>query len=113
LADNRVLYQDRTAALTEETIVLRGFTKVLGRARRISLSQIASFRVRSLADFPNEQLPRWGVDDRGVWYTRDPRRWRRQTAIELTFVNGEEVGFTPAHGHRFQDLLHQLGVKEA
>ena len=110
---NRVLYQDRTAALTDETIVLRGFTKVLGRARRIQLDQVASFRLRPQSDFPNEQLPRWGVDDRGVWFTRDSRRWRRQFALELTFASGETVGFSPAHAHRFRELLVQLGVRES
>lgn len=109
----RVLYQDRTVALTEETLVLRGFTKVLGRARRIQLDQIESFRLRPQSDFPNGQLPKWGVDDRGVWYTRDPRRWRRQAAIEVKFTNGDEVGFSPAHVQRFRELLIHHGVKEA
>jgi len=109
---SRVLYQDRTVALTEETLVLRGFTKVLGRARRIQIDQITSFRLRPQSEFPNGQLPKWGIDDRNVWYTRDSRRWRRQSAIEVTFINGETVGFSPAHANRFQELLLQLGVKE-
>jgi hypothetical protein len=110
---NRVLYQDRTVALTDEALVLRGFTKVLGRSRRIQISQIASFRLRPQSEYPNERLPKWGIDDRGVWFTRDPRRWRRQSAMEITFDNGETVGFSPAHANRFRELLAGLGVKES
>ena len=110
---SRILYQDRAAALSDEALVLRGFTKILGRPRRVELSRIVSFRLRAANEFPNEQLPTWGLDDRGVWFTRDPRRWRRTTAIEVTFDNGEAVGFSPAHASRFRDLLLELGVNEA
>jgi hypothetical protein len=109
----RVLYQDRTAALTDEAVVLRGFTRLFGRSRRVQLTQITSFHLRPASEYPNEQIPRWGVDDRGVWFTRDARRWRRRVAVELTFANGERVGFTPAHPNRFRELLMQLGVNEA
>ncbi len=110
---SRILYQDRAAALSDEALVLRGFTKIIGRPRRVELPRIRSFRVRAANEFPSEHLPSWGLDDRGVWYTRDPRRWRRQIAIEVTLTNGETVGFTPAHASRFRDLLLELGVKES
>ena len=110
---SRILYQDRVCGLTEETLVLHGFTKILGRPRRIELKHIVSFQLRSADEFPNHSLPKWGVDDRGVWYTRDPRRWRRQHSIEITFDNNERVGFTPAHPTRFRDLLRHVGVSEA
>ena|SRR5665811_953449 len=106
-----VLYQDRTTALSDDAVILRGFTRILGRARRVQLSQISGYRVRHQSEFPNSQLPRWGLDDRGVWYTRDPRRWRRQASIEITFHNGEVFGFSPAHPTRFAELLNELGVK--
>jgi hypothetical protein len=110
---SRILYQDRVCGLTNDTLVLHGFTKILGRPRRIELKNIVSFLMRSSEDFPNHSLPKWGVDDRGVWYTRDPRRWRRHHSIEITFVSNERVGFTPAHPARFRDLLNQVGVTEA
>lgn len=108
----RILYQDHTAALTDEALVLRGFTKFFGRSRRVALTGIKEFAMRDRAEFAQGQFPSWGVSDEGVWYTRDPRRYRRSTAIELVFTNGESVGFTPAHAGRFRDLLLQLGVKE-
>lgn len=107
-----ILYEDNTAALTSDTIVLRGFTKFLGRTRRIPLTGIVSFHVRERADFPHMQLPAHGTSDDGVWYTRDRKRFRRQAAIEVTFANGERVGFTPAHAHRVHDLLVAHHVKE-
>jgi hypothetical protein len=110
---SRILYQDRTVALTDEAMVLRGFTKVLGRPRRVQLGQITSFAVLPESDFPNDRLPKWGVDDRGVWFTRDSQRWRRHHAIEITFANGETVGFTPAHPTRVRELLVRLGVSES
>lgn len=109
---SRILYQDRAVALTSDAVVVRGFTKLFGRARRIDIGSISSFRVRQQSDFPDQQMPPWGVNDDGVWYTRDRRRFRRHVAIELTFANNESVGFTPAHGLRFRDLLLQLNVKE-
>ena len=109
---SRILYQDRAAALSDEALVLRGFTKILGGKRRIPLAHIVSFRLRPSTDFPNEQIPKWGVDDRGVWYTRDAHRWRRRTAVELTFKNGETVGFSPAHPDRMRTLLLEIGLKE-
>ena len=108
---SRVLYQDRTTALSDDALVLQGFTRILGRARRVQLSAIAGYRVRNQSEFPNSQLPRWGLDDRGVWYTRDSRRWRRHSAIEITFHNGDVFGFSPAHPTRFAELLNELGVK--
>jgi len=109
---NRILYQDRTAALMDDALVLRGFTKILGRPRRLALSQIVAFRVRERSDFPDEELPSWGKDDRGVWYTRDPRRWRRMQSIELTLDNGDQFGFSPAHLNRFRELMTQLNIPE-
>jgi hypothetical protein len=107
-----ILYEDNTAALTSDAIVLHGFTKVLGRARRIPLNGITTFQLRGRSEFPKTQLPSFGMSDDGVWYTRDRRRFRRQIAIELTFANGERVGFSPAHAVRFRDLLVQHSVKE-
>ncbi len=109
---SRLLYQDRAVGLSDESLVLRGFTKMFGRPRRIPLNQIVSFRIRNRSDFPNEQLPRWGLDDRGVWYTRDARRWRRQSSVEVTLDDHQQVGFTPAHSGRVRELLIQLGISE-
>jgi hypothetical protein len=109
---SRILYEDRVCGLTDESLVLRGFTKILGRTRRVELRNITSFTMRSAEEFPERRLPKWGIDDRGVWYTRDSRRWRRQHSIEITFDSGERVGFTPAHPARFRDLLRQLNLSE-
>ncbi len=109
---SRLLYQDHTAALTADALVLRGFTKILGRPRRIPITDIATFKLRDRTEFPNDLLPPWGVNDDGVWYTRDRRRYRRQASIELTFSNDHSVGFSPAHPTRFRELLLNLGVKE-
>jgi hypothetical protein len=109
---NRILYEDNTAALTSDALVLRGFTKIFGRPRRIPLSGVTTVHVRERSEFPNGQLPPFGITDDGVWYTRDRRRFRRHVAIELTFANGEKVGFTPAHASRLRDLLVQHNVKE-
>lgn len=106
----RILYQDRVVALSEDAMVLRGFTKVFARPRRVRLDQIRSFRLRSETEFPDGRLPKWGVDDRGVWYTRDSRRWKRKESVEVTFLNGETVGFSPAHPQRFKELLQNLGL---
>jgi hypothetical protein len=104
------LYQDQTAALTSDALALKGFTKILGRRRRINIADISKVTLRERSEFPNGQLPHWGLDDNGVWYTRDRRRYRRATAVEITIVNGDVVGFTPAHASRLRDLLVSLGV---
>lgn len=109
---NHLLYQDHSAVLTSEVLALRGFTKILGRARRVPLDQIVSFRVRQRSEFPDEQLPRWGLNEQGVWYTRDRHRWRCRATIELKFATREPVGFSPAHASRLRDLLVGLGVSE-
>ena len=109
---SRMLYHDRVAALTDEALALRGFTKIFGRQRRVPLERITSFRLRPASDYPNEQIPAWGLDDRRVWFTRDPRRWRRTAAIEVTLDTEEIVGFSPAHPGRVRDLLVELGVTE-
>jgi hypothetical protein len=109
---SRIHYQDHTVALTDDAVILKGFTKILGRSRKVALSGVASFRMRDHAEFPSGQLPNWGVDDEGVWYTRDRRRFRRHLSIELTFTNGERIGFTPAHAARFRDLLIAHHIKE-
>lgn len=108
----KILYQDRTAALMDDALVLRGFTKILGRPRRLALGQIVAFRVRERADFPDGELPSWGKDDRGVWYARDPRRWRRARSIEIILDNGDQFGFAPAHPNRFKELMEQLNIPE-
>lgn len=108
----RILYEDNAVVLTSDELMLRGFTKFFARPRRVPLAGIANVHLRDRSEYPNGQLPRWGTSDEGVWYTRDRRRFRRQTAIELTFANGEKVGFTPAHAARVRDLLVQHSVKE-
>jgi hypothetical protein len=109
---NRILYQDHAVALTSDAIVVKGFTKILGRSRRIELAGLTSFRLREQSEFPNGQMPPWGLNDEGAWYTKDRRRFKRHQAIEVTFVNGETVGFTPAHASRFRDLLLHQNITE-
>ena len=109
---SHTLYDDHAVALTSDTLVLRGFTKFLGRARRIPLSNITNFRVRPRAQFDQNQLPGWGLNDDGVWYTRDRRRYRRDASIEIQFSSHEPVGFTPAHVARVRELLLKQGVTE-
>jgi hypothetical protein len=109
---SRLLYHDRTIALTDEAMVIRGFTRILGRPRRVALADIVSFRLRERSNFPDGRLPPWGLDDEGVWYTRDRRRFRRAAAIELVLGDRVRVGFSPAHAGRVRDLLLQRGVTE-
>lgn len=108
----RILYEDNAIIVTSDALVLNGFTKLFGRPRRIPLAGIATVHLRDRSEFASGQLPSWGASDDGVWYTRDRRRFRRQTAVELAFVNGEKVGFTPAHAARVRDLLVQHAVRE-
>jgi hypothetical protein len=108
----RLLYQDHATALSSDAIVVRRFTKILGRSRRIALGDIEWFTVRDRSEFPEQRLPDWGVSHDGVWYTRDRSRWRCRGAVEMALRGGHVIGFTPAHPARIRDLLVRQGVKE-
>lgn len=104
------LYEDQTVALTSTALVLRGATRFLGRTRRVYVADLVTFELKHRAAYPNQQLPRRGKSETGVWFTRDPRRWKRSVAIEIHLKNGESLGFTPAHAGRVEELLTRLGV---
>ena len=108
----RTLYQDQSVSLTSDDLVIRGMSRVLGRTRRVPLTTILEFRLRSRAEYPDGQLPSWGKDDQGVWFTRDSRRWRRSVAFEISLTDGEVIGFSPAHPERLRDLLVRAQVTQ-
>jgi hypothetical protein len=108
----RTLYQDQSVSLTPEDLIVRGTSRILGRPLRIPLSAILEFRVRSRAEYPDNQLPAWGEDDRGVWFARDSRRWRRAQAFEITLSDGEIIGISPAHPERLRELLLRAQVTQ-
>jgi hypothetical protein len=104
------LYHDRILTVTNSTLVVSGASKILGRRERIPLASVAGFRIRHESTYPNDQIPRQGLSDDNVWFTKDANRWRRHEAIEMVLKSGRAVGFTPAHSARVAEIFIKLGL---
>lgn len=104
------LYHDRILTVTNTTLVLSGVSRILGRRERIAVEKVVGFRVRHESTYPHGQIPRQGLSDDNVWFTKDVNRWRRHEAIEIVLTSGRALGFTPAHTARVAGILVKLGL---
>ena len=104
------LYHDRILTVTTSTLVISGVSRILGRRERIPVERVAGFRVRHESTYPHGQIPRQGLSDDNVWFTKDTNRWRRHEAIEIVLTSGRAIGFTPAHSARVAEILVKLGL---
>lgn len=104
------LYHDRILTVTNSSLVLSGVSRILGRRERIPVEAIAGFRLRQDDTYPHRQIPRQGLSDDNVWFTKDVNRWRRHEAIEIVLHDGRAIGFSPAHASRVHDIFLKLGL---
>ena len=104
------LYHDRILTVTSSALIVSGVSRILGRRERFPVEAIAGFRLRHESTYPHHQIPRQGLSDDNVWFTKDSNRWRRHEAIEIVLRNGRAVGFSPAHASRVSDILLKLGL---
>ena len=104
------LYHDRILTVTSTSLVVSGVSRIFGRRERIPLEEIAGFRLRHESSYPHGQIPRQGLSDDNVWFTKDSNRWRRHEAIELLMKNGRAIGFSPAHASRVNEIFLKLGL---
>ena len=104
------LYHDRILTVTNSSLVVSGVSRIMGRRERIPLESIAGFRTRHESSYPHGQIPRQGLSDDNVWFTKDANRWRRHEAIEIVLHDGRAIGFSPAHASRVNDILLKLGL---
>lgn len=104
------LYHDRVLTVTNSSLVLSGVSRILGRRERIPVEVIAGFRVRHESSYPHGQIPRQGLSDDNVWFTKDANRWRRHEAVEIVLRDGRAIGFSPAHASRVSEIFLKLGL---
>ena len=102
------LYHDRILTITNSYLIISGVSRILGRRERIPVDAIAGFRLRDESTYPHGQIPRQGLSDDNVWFTKDSNRWRRHEAIEIVLHDGRAIGFSPAHASRVSDILLKL-----
>jgi len=104
------LYHDRILTITNSSLIISGASRIFGRRERIPVELVAGFRLRDESTYPHGQIPRQGLSDDGVWFTKDSNRWRRHEAIEVVLRDGRAIGFSPAHAVRVSDILLKLGL---
>jgi hypothetical protein len=109
MATSRPLYHDSVVKLSKEFLTVNGAGRFIPLARTWRLADISEFALIPREQYRYEQLPRWGRTEDNVWFTRDPRRWRRHFAVVISTPQGK-IGFSPTHAERFADLLHAAGI---
>jgi hypothetical protein len=104
------LYHDRILTVTNSSLIVSGASRFLSRRERIPLDHVAGFRMRHESTYPHGKIPRQGLSDDNVWFTKDTNRWRRHEAIEIVLKDGRAIGFSPAHASRVNDIFLKLGL---
>lgn len=104
--DSSISYDDGTIVCGKNGIVIKDYYFPSLRERRISWSEIESFRSRPMG-FISGRLRIWGMGFRPEWFNLDVRRPFKHTAIELNTGSPLKPVITPQDPERVMTIINQ------